>query len=1084
MSTDPPSLDPFDAETWARLGPIIDAALDADGVERDAVLDRLCGKDITLRRAADTVLEAAATESALLAHPASGIAGDLLSGPASGDARRAAPTNATSAGQMDSVIAGYQLERLVGYGGMGEVYRAHDPTLERTVALKVLPERLRLSDDAKRRLINEARAASALDHPHIQTIFDAGETDDGRVYVAMAFYEGATLGERLSSEGDPLPVAEALDIARQVARGLAEAHRHGIVHRDVKPSNLILMDNGTVKILDFGVARLPGHTITSDGPTLGTIAYMSPEQTRGAAVDRRADLWALGVVLYEMLTGRRPFEGQGDQSIIYAIRNDDPPPVEVLRPEVPPDLAATVRCCLRKDPEERYESAEALLDALATADGAARHAPSRRVAWSQRSRRLATGFAVAAVVTLAALFVSDRMGPGSGSVHPATATMAILPLVPVTPDSALRRLGRQFTVTLSVNLDGAGNIRTVDALTVLANVADNGGPITVEQGADLARRFGATSFLFGSLLDVGDAVRIDAALYDTESVEVLARLTVTGPERDIAALTDSVTLDIIRNVSRLGEVSAPSLASVTTRSIPALRAYLDGEVALAGGRFVEAVSAFEEAFTADSTFWFALWRSFYPRVYEGSSIGVDRYAALYEHRNALPTPDRLWIESYEADKLTERLELLREITRRFPTYWPVWYEYANSLIHRGLFTGASYDDARRAFERVIELNPDFTSAWEHLFWIVYAQHDTARAAQALAKMEQAAHEGAVRLSRSILPTYQALFVGLTGTDSTIEEQLRRKVATILDYQGPLPTAYFSIDLLIFGDARNQARVNWKVLQAGPQVDPDLAADMKLGLGLAFATRGAWDSAFVALESRRHGSAGSWGALVGYQLAVTGAWLDEVPPERAAEFRPSPGELARFSERDAPAPEEIAAELRWLDGILAFARVDAAGLEAARAGLAGRPEPHAAILERSLAAFEVALAGDSAAAGRALAELEEDSGEQGRYDSHGRPHPFLASVNRLAAGRWLAAAGDTLRALRLLSWHQAVVGERHRMMGPAGIVVSPHALLLRARLEHARGETARAAIHYTTFLRRYDLPSDRRHSWIREAEQRN
>jgi serine/threonine protein kinase/Tol biopolymer transport system component len=260
-------------------------------------------------------------------------------------------------------LAHYRVLEYIGGGGMGVVYKAEDLRLARSVALKFLPPELTRDAEAKARFLQEARAASGLDHPNICTIHEVGETDDGRLYLAMPSYDGETLRRRI--ERGPLAIEEAIDIAEQIARGLAKAHRGGIVHRDIKPANLIVTDDGVVKILDFGLAKLVGAAaITRTGSSVGTPAYMSPEQARGEDVDHRTDLWSFGIVLYEMVAGRRPFRGDHDQAVLYGILNEAPKPLSEVRPEAPPELGRIVDGLLSKDAADRYPTAEGPLGDL------------------------------------------------------------------------------------------------------------------------------------------------------------------------------------------------------------------------------------------------------------------------------------------------------------------------------------------------------------------------------------------------------------------------------------------------------------------------------------------------------------------------------------------------------------------------------------------------------------------------------------------------------------------------------------------------------------------------------------------------
>ncbi|HEX5719569.1 MAG TPA: protein kinase [Thermoanaerobaculia bacterium] len=299
--------------------------------------------------------------------------------------------------------AHYEVLEALGNGGMGVLYKAEDTRLGRTVALKVLPLRFTNDPVAKERFLREARTASALDHQNICAIFDVGESDDGRLFLAMPCYQGETLRERLAR--GPLGLEEALDIAKQLARGLAKAHRLGIVHRDIKPENLMITTDGVVKILDFGIAKLAGASdLTGTEHRIGTPSYMAPEQSRKSPVDSRADLWALGVVLYEMITGRRPFRGANPILVLQAIQYGVPEPISEIRPGVPPRLEKVVARLLMKNPKARYPDAESVLADLDLEAAAA----------GQRFRRVWLAGGIVATLGLG-LFATVLVEPGDSS---------------------------------------------------------------------------------------------------------------------------------------------------------------------------------------------------------------------------------------------------------------------------------------------------------------------------------------------------------------------------------------------------------------------------------------------------------------------------------------------------------------------------------------------------------------------------------------------------------------------------------------------------------------------------------------------
>jgi serine/threonine protein kinase len=256
---------------------------------------------------------------------------------------------------IGKTISHYKILEKLGEGGMGVVYKAEDLKLKRTVALKFLPPELTSDPEAKERFIQEAQAASALDHPNICTIYEIDETEDGQMFICMAYYEGETLKKKVAS--GHLSVDSVIDIAIQISQGLGKAHEHGIIHRDIKPGNIMITRDGMVKILDFGLAKLAGQVgLTKTGTTVGTIAYMSPEQSRGEEVDHRTDIWSFGVVLYEMITGQLPFKGEYEQAVIYSILNESPKPVTELLKDIPPGIEQILDKCLSKKLDQRYET--------------------------------------------------------------------------------------------------------------------------------------------------------------------------------------------------------------------------------------------------------------------------------------------------------------------------------------------------------------------------------------------------------------------------------------------------------------------------------------------------------------------------------------------------------------------------------------------------------------------------------------------------------------------------------------------------------------------------------------------------------
>jgi serine/threonine protein kinase/tetratricopeptide (TPR) repeat protein len=329
-------------------------------------------------------------------------------------------------------VSHYKILDKLGEGGMGAVYKAEDTKLKRIVALKFLPPELTRDKDAKARFIHEAQAASSLDHPNICTIHEIDESEDGHMFICMACYEGDTLRELVSKS--PMQLGKAIEISIDVARGLAQAHEKGIVHRDLKPENIFITKDGTVKIVDFGLAKLAGRTkLTKNGVTAGTAAYMSPEQALGREVDRRTDIWSLGATLYEMVTGQMPFKGEYEEAVVYSILNEAAEPVTGLRSGVPMELERIITKCMAKDPAERYQTAADLVADLGhlrrtmgDADGKSR----RGVVPRGQSRIRKIGFWVLGLIVVAAVIIGVFSRDRTTSGPPLTSDRMMLVVLP------------------------------------------------------------------------------------------------------------------------------------------------------------------------------------------------------------------------------------------------------------------------------------------------------------------------------------------------------------------------------------------------------------------------------------------------------------------------------------------------------------------------------------------------------------------------------------------------------------------------------------------------------------------------------
>jgi len=422
---------------------------------------------------------------------------------------------------IGKTISHYKILEKLGQGGMGVVYKAEDITLGRTVALKFLPSELTRDAAAKERFIQEARAASALDHPNICTIHEVAQTEDGQTFIAMAYYEGEDLKSKI--EHGPLKLDEALDIAVQIAQGLAKAHEQKIVHRDIKPANILVTNDGFVKIVDFGLAKLVGAKLTKTGATLGTAQYMSPEQARGEEVDARSDIFSLGAVLYETLTGKHAFPGEYEQATLYAIMNEEPAPVTALRSGVPMELERIVAKALAKKPGERYQHADDLIVDLKniakTSAVTAARTTTRLPARAARRRIKAwipVTFLIVAAIAVSAYFILRSTHEVKRPAVPATASQFAAPTwrdsVAVLPFKDYSAAKDQEYFCDGMTEDIITKLSSIHDLKVISRTSAMRFKNTDKSIREIARELGVGAILEGSIQKEKNEIRVNVQL--------------------------------------------------------------------------------------------------------------------------------------------------------------------------------------------------------------------------------------------------------------------------------------------------------------------------------------------------------------------------------------------------------------------------------------------------------------------------------------------------------------------------------------------------------------------------------------------
>ena len=511
-------------------------------------------------------------------------------------------------------VSHYRIVSKLGEGGMGVVYKAEDLRLKRFVALKFLHPSLG-GGEAAERFVHEAQAASALEHPAICAIYEIDATPEGHLYIAMPCYEGESLQAKIAR--GRLPVEEAVGVAVQVASGLAKAHEKGIVHRDVKPANVMVTTDGLVKILDFGLAKFATQSkMTRTGTTLGTTRYMSPEQARGEEVDARSDVWSLGAMLYEMLVGETPFRGEYDQAVIYAILNEEPKLVTAIRRDVPPELEDVIAKALSKKVEERYQSAAEMLADLEAVQQELTLGPEGKVgrkiskAARRRARRrllLRVGLPAAVVILVGGFYLLRPVLFGEAISAPAP--IAVIAFENQTGDSTLDYLSEAIPNLLITSLEQSKHLRVAtwqrlgDLLKQVGKEGMEVKAVDRDLGLRVCSQGNINTIVWGSFTKAGDVFVTDAKVIDVRTKESVGSASARGA--GIGSILSEQIDDLSARISKtvgaaplLAVSSARPVTEIATTSMEAYNWYLKGYGALTVS---EAESYFKKALAIDST---------------------------------------------------------------------------------------------------------------------------------------------------------------------------------------------------------------------------------------------------------------------------------------------------------------------------------------------------------------------------------------------------------------------------------------------------------------------------------------------------
>jgi len=652
---------------------------------------------------------------------------------------------------IGETVSHYRVLEKIGGGGMGVVYKAEDVRLGRIVALKFLHASLTSNEANRKRFLREAQAASLIDHPNVCHVYQVEESDDGRLFIAMAYYGGKSL--RAAIEAGPLPPRQAFEIAFSVAQGLWAAHRRGIVHRDIKPGNIVVSDDGFVKIVDFGLALLAGQSrVTTGDARVGTVAYMSPEQASSSSVNERTDIWSLGVVMYEMMTGRLPFRGDVDAALLYSIRSEPHAPLVEANRDVPDACARVVERCLAKRPDDRHASVEALLADMVTAanecgwsDTVASRtiapilAAKKRRAWSKR----AAVAGVALVLVVGGVWFWSRRAPPSPYVT--EVRLAVLPF-----ENHLGPAKQAFVDGASEYVSRVAN-QVSSVQPSMWSVRSN-----FVRSADLpdakaaVPSFGVNRIVTGDVQRFGSGQRLNLVLRNAATLDEIRSASIDFDGADARALVN----DASRVVARLlgvGEISPPQFGGGTNDAIAATR-FIEG-LGWLGSNDRDAAdrawAALDSSGLRDPTFAPALAGAAAAayRVYRrrDDDAMLDRAEALARASIALsPQLDEAYIVLGDMWLAREQPDSAAAMFDRARTRDPGDLT-ANHRLARLLVGQSRLDEAEAAYRNAIAARPDYWLAHRMLGAFHIAQDRLDEAAHAL----HTAHTLAPRDARSL-----------------------------------------------------------------------------------------------------------------------------------------------------------------------------------------------------------------------------------------------------------------------------------------------------------------------------------------------